>query len=126
MKSCGAIFDVDVDDNDDNVVLADGTDIGRPHALDSVVFTNLSFGLLGSHIAAFCSGAIFEGSVVDVDDDDDNVVLADGTDIGRPHALDSVVFTNLSFGLLGSHIADCGAVVDCESDGDIGAIVSCP
>ena len=28
--------------------------------------------------------------------DDNNVVLVDGTDIGSPHTLDSVVFTNLS------------------------------
>ncbi|MFL6400728.1 MAG: hypothetical protein ACJ72J_14270 [Nitrososphaeraceae archaeon] len=39
---------------------------GIPHILDSVVLTKSSFdnGLLGSHIAAFCSG---------VDDDDDVV-----------------------------------------------------
>jgi hypothetical protein len=38
---------------------------GIPHILDSVVLTGLSLdGLLGSHIAAFCSG---------VDDDDDVV-----------------------------------------------------
>src|SRR5919198_2620397 len=29
---------------------------GIPHIRDSVVLTKLSFGLLGSHIAAFCSG----------------------------------------------------------------------
>ncbi len=29
---------------------------GMPHIFDSVELTNLSFGLLGSHIAAFCCG----------------------------------------------------------------------
>jgi hypothetical protein len=46
------------------------TVFGIPHILDSVVLTGLSFavGLLGSHIAVFCSG---------VNDDDD-----DGDDDG--------------------------------------------
>jgi hypothetical protein len=30
--------------------------LGMPHISDSVEFTKLSFGLLGSHIAAFCCG----------------------------------------------------------------------
>jgi hypothetical protein len=44
------------------------TVLGIPHILDSVVLTGLSFdvGLLGSHIAVFCSG------VNDDDDDDDD------------------------------------------------------
>ena len=29
-----------------------------PHIFDSVILTTLSFGLLGSHIAAFCCGVI--------------------------------------------------------------------
>jgi hypothetical protein len=29
-----------------------------PHIFDSVILTTLSFGLLGSHIAAFCYGVI--------------------------------------------------------------------
>jgi hypothetical protein len=33
-------------------------DFGRPHRFDSVVLTNLSFGLLGSHIFDFSAGAI--------------------------------------------------------------------
>jgi hypothetical protein len=33
-----------------------GTVIGIPHIFDSVVLTTLSLGLLGLHIAAFCSG----------------------------------------------------------------------
>jgi hypothetical protein len=42
---------------------------GIPHILDSVVLTKSSFddGLLGSHIAALCSG---------VNDDDDDVLSA--------------------------------------------------
>jgi hypothetical protein len=42
---------------------------GIPHILDSVVLTGLSLddGLLGSHIAAFCSGVN--------DNDDDDVVF---------------------------------------------------
>ena len=42
---------------------------GIPHRFDSVVLTTLSFGLLGSHIAAFCSG------VNDNEDDEDVVVF---------------------------------------------------
>ena len=34
----------------------DFTDFGMPHNFDSVELTKLSFGLLGSHIAAFCCG----------------------------------------------------------------------
>ena len=40
--------------------------VGIPHIFDSVVFTNLSYGLLGSHIAAFCCGV----------NDDDVLVFA--------------------------------------------------
>src|SRR5919198_6430069 len=39
---------------------------GIPHIFDSVELTNLSFGLLGLHIAAFCCG---------VSDNDDDVLL---------------------------------------------------
>ena len=46
------MLDGGVDDNN-AVLVGGGTDIGRSHTLDSVVFTNLSFGLLGSHIEAF-------------------------------------------------------------------------
>jgi hypothetical protein len=47
------------------------TVFGIPHILDSVVLTGLRFddGLLGSHIAALCSG-------VNDDDDDDDVLSA--------------------------------------------------
>ena len=45
------------------------TVFGIPQIFDSVVLTGLRFddGLLGSHIAAFCSGVI--------DEDDDSVLL---------------------------------------------------
>jgi len=38
------------------VVVAFFIDFGRPHIFDSVVLTNLSFGLLGSHIFDFSTG----------------------------------------------------------------------
>jgi hypothetical protein len=41
--------------------------VGIPHIFDSVELTNLSFGLLGLHIAAFCCGVN--------DNDDDDVLL---------------------------------------------------
>jgi hypothetical protein len=42
------------------VVLVEFTVFGIPHIFDSVVLTGLSFdsGLLGSHVASFCSGAV--------------------------------------------------------------------
>jgi len=42
----------------------DFTDFGRPHVFDSVELTKLSFGLLGSHIAALCSGVNDDAVVV--------------------------------------------------------------
>jgi hypothetical protein len=44
-------------------------DFGRPQTFDSVVLTNLSFGLLGSHICNFSSGdtAVVVGEVGDGD-----------------------------------------------------------
>jgi hypothetical protein len=68
MEVAGGGGDVDVDGGasppvvifvPDGVVAFDGfTVTGIPHILDSVVLTGLSFdaGLLGLHIASFCSG----------------------------------------------------------------------
>ena len=54
-----ATLDGDVGDAA-GVVFCDG---GTPHICDSVVLTNLRFGLPGLHIFAFCSGVIccFDG-----------------------------------------------------------------
>ena len=66
---CGVVDDTAADDvdgsADDNA--GDFIVFGIPHILDSVVLTKSSFdnGLLGSHIAAFCSG---------VNDDDVDVL----------------------------------------------------
>jgi hypothetical protein len=46
----------------------DFTDFGIPHAFDSVELTKLSFGLLGSHIAALCCGVNDDVAVVVVFD----------------------------------------------------------
>ena len=58
----------------DVVVIFDGCVFGTPHVCDSVVLTDLSFdnGLLGSHIADFCSGVNVRFSSID---DDDDVIL---------------------------------------------------
>ena len=56
------------------VVIFDGCVFGIPHVCDSVVLTDLSFdnGLLGSHIADFCSGVNVRFPSID---DDDDVIL---------------------------------------------------
>jgi hypothetical protein len=56
---------------------------GIPHILDSVVLTGLSFdvGLLGLHIASFCSGVNDDDGDDDDDEDGDVSSAADDDDV---------------------------------------------
>jgi hypothetical protein len=59
------------------------TVFGIPHIFDSVVLTGLSFdvGLLGLHIASFCSGVNDDDGDDDDDEDGDVSSAADDDDV---------------------------------------------
>jgi hypothetical protein len=100
----------------------------------SDVISSNSYGNPG--IGSCGVGVVSEGGVIGFGDEGGvigfSVSVGEGVDVvvvvtffivfGIPHIFDSVVLTNLSFGLLGSHIFDfsSGEIVLLVGDGEVG------